>query len=431
MSDLARSTASLRVLLVTQYYPPETGAAPNRLSETAKQLALAGYDVTVLTSLPNYPQGRIFEAYRGRWLVQEELEGIRVIRTWAYVSEHRGFVHRLANYLSFAFLSVWAGIRHGGPQDAIVVEAPPLFLGISGILLGWWMRAPMIFNVSDLWPESAVSMGVLHNRILIRMAVALENYIYHHSYAITGQTQGIVDNIRSRLPGVPVELITNGVVPDRYVAAADERDRVRSQFDFGERFVVGYTGLHGLAQGLQTLVEAADQLRDNSGILFVLMGDGPDKKSLEADVARRCLRNVRFYPTQPAENMPAILSAMDAAIVPLKDLPLFRGALPSKLFECMAAGLPIVLSVCGEARTLLEQANGGICVPPEDALAMAEAVAKLAQNREMASSLGRNGASYVRIHYDRRQIGQRFARLIPIPQRMVTSANTGHDTISS
>jgi glycosyltransferase involved in cell wall biosynthesis len=356
--------------------------------------------------------------------MQESLDGIRVIRAWAYVSKHRGFYHRLLNYFSFAFLAIWLGIWRAGQQNTIVVESPPLFLGISGVLLSWWMRAPMILNVSDLWPESAISMGILHNRILIRMAVWLENYLYRHSYAVTGQTQGIVDNIRGRLPRLSVELITNGVNPERFVVAEGERSAIRSRFDAGEHFVIGYTGLHGLAQGLQTLLEAAEQLRVHSGILFVFIGDGPDKERLMAYAAQRRLGNVRFFPPEPVEKMPAILSALDAAIVPLKDLPIFQAALPAKLFECMAAGLPIVLSAGGEARDLVERAKGGICVPQENASAMAEAIVQLAHDRELASSLGKNAASYVRIHYDRRKIAERFAQLLPGNKQVLTSMRT-------
>lgn len=422
MTESREQASQFRVLLLTQYYPPETGACQNRLSEMAKQLVLAGYDVTVLTSVPNYPRGEIFESYRGRCWMEEPLEGVRVLRTWTYVSRHRGFYHRLLNYFSFALLAILLGIWRAGRQNAIVVESPPLFLGISGVLLGWWKRAPMIFNVSDLWPESAISMGVLHNRALIRVAEDLEDFLYKHSYVVTGQTQGIVENIRRRLPRVPVELITNGISPERFVSTESGRAAARARFDFGDRFVVGYTGLHGLAQGLETLLDAAERLSNETGILFAFIGDGPEKERLTVLAAQHHLENVRFFPPEPVGNMPAVFSALDAAVVPLKDLPLFRAALPAKLFECMAAGLPVVLSVAGEARSLVERANGGICVPPENATAIAEAIVHLARNRELASTLGHHGARYVRANYDRRAIAERFARLLPQARRVATTS---------
>jgi glycosyltransferase involved in cell wall biosynthesis len=217
----------MRLLLLTQYFPPETGAAPNRLSDLARRLSSAGHDVTVLTSMPNYPKGRIFEGYRGRFFLEEKAGAIRILRAWAYVGPRRGFLPRLINYLSFAASAVWTGIRHGGAQEAVIVESPPLFLGVSGLLLSRRYSTPMIFNVSDLWPQSAVSMGILRNPILIAMATALERLIYRHSYAITAQTEGIVEEIRKHAAAVPVEFVPNGVDPDRFTRSSSRQDSNR------------------------------------------------------------------------------------------------------------------------------------------------------------------------------------------------------------
>ncbi len=404
----------MRILLLTQYFPPETGAAQQRLSHLAKRLFSFGHEVTVLTSLPNYPTGRIFDKYRGRLFVEEQDEGVRILRTWAYASLSRTFVRRLLNYFSFALLAVWFGIWRAGRQDLVLVESPPLFLGITGLILSRVRGAPMIFNVSDLWPESAVAMGILRNSTIIRIAKVLESYIYRSSYAITGQSEGIVRDIRSRISKVPVELITNGVDPERFVGSSDRREQMRLQRGFGDRCVVGYTGLHGLAQGLDCVLDAAQLVaHSNPEILFAFFGDGPDKVRLEALAEQRKLSNIRFFPAQPAETMPAILSSLDVAIVPLKNLPIFRGVLPSKLFECMAAKLPIVLAIEGEARELLERANGGLCVEPENPAAIAGAVKKLSGDPRLRRELGENGSRYVFAQYDRNEIARRFAALLP------------------
>jgi glycosyltransferase involved in cell wall biosynthesis len=369
----------------------------------------------VLTSLPDYPTGRIFDGYRGHVFLEEQRDGIRVLRTWAYVSPSRSFLRRLFNYFSFAFLATWFGIWLAGKQDVIVVESPPLFLGIAGVILSRLRRAPMMLNVSDLWPESAVALGILRNRAIIRAASVLENYLYRNSYAITGQSQGIVRDIKARVPQIPVELITNGVDPDRFILSADKRDEMRRQFGFGERCVVGYAGLHGLAQDLDTLLEPAQRLaKSNPEILFAFFGDGPEKGRLQASAKERDLKNVCFFPPQPADTMPAILSALDIAVVPLKNLALFRDVLPAKLFECMAAKLPIVLAVDGEARQLLERANGGIYVQPEDPAALADAVRKLSDDPSLRRDFGENGSRYVSEHYDRREMARRFAALLPM-----------------
>jgi glycosyltransferase involved in cell wall biosynthesis len=404
----------MRILLLTQYFPPETGAAPQRLSDVARRLARFGHEVTVLTSLPNYPTGKIFDGYRGRVFMEERRDGIRILRTWTYASLSRSFLRRLLSYFSFAFLATWYGIWRAGKQEVLVIESPPMFLGIPGLILSRLRRAPMMLNISDLWPESAVAMGILRNRQIIRAATALENYLYRNSYAITGQSQGIVRDIKARLPEIPVELITNGVDPEHFVLSAGKRDEIRRQFAFGGRCVVGYTGLHGLAQDLDSVLAAAQRLaRSNPEILFAFFGDGPEKGRLQASAKERDLKNVCFLPPQPAGKMPAILSALDVAVVPLKNIPLFRDVLPAKLFECMASKLPIVLAVDGEARQLLERAKGGVYVQPEDPATLADAIRKLSADPSLRRNLGENGSRYVFAHHDRSEIARRFANLLP------------------
>jgi glycosyltransferase involved in cell wall biosynthesis len=365
--------------------------------------------------MPNYPQGRIFDAYRGRLFSTETDGRMRVLRTWCYVSQNRRFVSRLLNYCSFAALSLLAGLLSSGKQDVIVVESPPLFLGLTGVLLSRWRRAKMILNVSDLWPQSAVSMGMLRNKTLIQIASAFENYLYHCSYAVTGQTEGIVQHIRSRTTDIPVELITNGVDPERYGNRNEERQTHRARFGFDRRFVVGFTGLHGLAYDFDGVLRSAELLQNkNSLILFAFFGDGPAKATAQEAARKRGLKNIAFFPPHPAEAMVGVLSSLDAAIIPLKNSAFFRGTLPSRLFECVAAKLPIVLAISpGEATHFVEQAKCGICVPPEDALAMAGAISQLASDSALCRTLGENGSRYVCAHYDRHEVAMRFLQLLP------------------
>jgi glycosyltransferase involved in cell wall biosynthesis len=405
----------MRILLLTQYFPPETGAAQNRLSDLARRLASAGHDITVLTSMPNYPQGRIFDAYRGRLFSTETDGKMRVLRTWCFVSQNRRFVSRLLNYCSFAVLSLFAGLLSSDKQDVIVVESPPLFLGLTGVLLSRWRRAKMILNVSDLWPQSAVSMGMLRNKTLIQIASAFENYLYHCSYAVTGQTEGIVQHIRSCTTDIPVELITNGIDPERFGNRSEERQTHRARFEFDRRFVVGFTGLHGLAYDFDGVLRSAELLqKTNSLILFAFFGDGPAKAAAQEAARKRGLKNIAFFPPHPTEAMAGVLSSLDAAIIPLKNSVFFRGTLPARLFECAGAKLPIVLSISpGEATHFVHQADCGICVPPEDSLAMAGAISQLASDSVLCRTLGENGSRYVCAHYDRREVAVRFLKLLP------------------
>jgi len=402
----------MRILFLTQYFPPEMGAAPNRLFYFAKRFAEMGHSVTVLTALPNYPEGAIFAGYGGHWVMEEQCEGIRVIRVWIYATKSKGFLRRLANYFSFVFSSALLGLRKAGEQDVVVVESPPLFLGLSGLVFKLAKRAKLVFNVSDLWPASAIAMGMVRNRWVIKASVALEAFLYRCSDLITGQTKRIVQDIQSRVPEKPVELITNGIdmeaLPD-YPAGVTERKRT---FGWQGKFIVGYAGVHGLAQRLETVVAAAELLCAQPEITFVLFGDGPDKDKLVALAGARILTNIRFYPPQPKAQVLDIVSCFDVALVPLRKLELFHGALPSKMFEAMGVGVPVVASVLGEARELLDEAGGGICVQPEDPQGIADAILRLYKDHSLREIMGAKARQYVIQKYNRADIARNYERLL-------------------
>jgi glycosyltransferase involved in cell wall biosynthesis len=410
----------MKILILSQYYPPETGAAQNRLRDWAEYLAQVGHRVTVLTGFPNYPKGEVFEGYRGHIFLDEQEGNIRILRSCAVVTRRRSFFLRLANYFSFLFTSFIAGLVKAGKQDLVLVELPPLFLGLSAIWLRRLKGASLAINVSDLWPRSAIALGVLRNQTLIRWATLLEEHLYRQADIITGQTSGIVSDIGRRFPAKTVTWVPNGVgglglrPPE---PSSSDRNLIRQEFQVMDKCAVVYAGLHGIAQRLETMLEAADILKDQSEIRFVLIGDGPEKQFLQKRVEELRLTNVRFYPPTPSFRMSQILSALDIAIVPLKKHDLFRGALPSKLFEAMGAALPIVLSIRGEAQELVETSQCGICVEPEDPREMATAILKLARNPELRSHLGRNGREYVEQHYNRVLIAGRLEKLLLFNRR--------------
>lgn len=405
----------MRILFLSQYFPPEIGAPQNRISDLALRLSASGHEVTILTAFPNYPEGRVAAAYRGKLRMRESWQGLRVVRTWIYATSSKGFLPRLWNYFSFVLSSMICGTRSVGPQDVVIVESPPLFLGIAGLFMSRLKRARLVFNVSDLWPESAVALEVIRNRALIRLSSALERWIYGRCDLISGQTQGIVSNIEARFPRKPVYLLTNGVALDVFGAArhcAVAGCGLGLEPALKDKFVVGYAGLHGLAQGLEVVVEAARMLASRDDIVFVFVGDGPEKPRLKAMAANLNLRNVFFCESQPKAKMPAILSGFNLALIPLKRLDLFKGALPSKMFEAMAAALPLAVMVDGEARALVEIAGAGVYVPPENPQALAEAIAGLAGDRARCRQLGESGRRFVLQHFDRAVIAERFEQTL-------------------
>lgn len=402
----------MKILFLTQYCPPEVGAPQNRIFEFAKMLKKFGHEVTILTALPNYPKGEIFEEYRGKGVVIEELEGIEIIRTGIYATKEKSFTKRMRNYLSFTFSSVLQGAKYIEKQDVIITESPPLFLGWSGYVLSKLKKAKFVFNVSDLWPESAVKLGVLNNKLFIKMSTWLEEFCYRKASAVTCQTRGIVDNIVERgFDRKKVHLITNGV--DTELFKRENRDEeTRRQYGLEDKFAVCYAGIHGLAQGLEVIIESAELLKENKDIEFVFIGEGPEKNSLIELTKKKNLSNVKFLPMQPKKNMPRIIASMDATIIPLKKLDLFKGALPSKMFEALSSELPIVLAVEGEAEELINNAQAGITVEPENSHEIADAVIKLYNDLELRRRLGGNGRKYVMENYAREAITKRLEKIL-------------------
>jgi len=398
----------MRILFLTQYYPPEVGAPQNRLSDLCGRLMSKGIDITVLTAMPNYPEGRVHDPYRGKLFMTELIEGIKVHRCYIYASRSGSVAARLLNYFSFVFTSMLRLTFMRGSYDYVFCESPPLFSGISAWYASKIKSAKLIFNVSDLWPESAEKLGIISNRTLLNMATRLEEFCYRNSFLITGQTQGIVNNIATRFPNKRVHWLPNGVDPAVFDRRVDSSWRLQNGFS-GSDTLFMYAGIHGHAQGLETVLEAAALLRSEENIKILLVGDGPEKEKLQGISAEKKLLNVHFVGLQAAAKMPQIIAATDAAIIPLKKLPLFEGAIPSKIFENLAMGKPLVLGVDGEARVLfIDKANAGLYYEPEDAKAMSVAILELHRNKELRISLGENGKRFVGEHFDRAKIAAGF-----------------------
>lgn len=402
----------MKILFLTQYCPPEVGAPQNRIFEFAKQLRSFGHEVTILTAMPNYPRGEIFEEYKGKKIVTESLDGINIVRTGIYATKSKEFTKRLRNYLSFTWTSVAQGTRHIGNQDFIITESPPLFLGWSGYVLAKLKKAKFIFNVSDLWPESAVKLDVLHNEAMIKASTWLEEFCYKKAAAVTCQTQGIVDNIVSRgFDKIKIHLITNGVDTE-FFKRENRSEEYRNSIGVKDKFAVVYAGIHGLAQGLEVVISAAEILREEKQIQFIFIGEGPEKPMLMELVKDKKLENITFLPMQSKKDMPRIIASMDATVVPLKKLDLFKGALPSKMFEALASELPIILAVEGEAEALIKSANAGIVVEPENEKAIARAILRLYEDKALRVELGRNGRNYVKQYFSREAITRRLEKIL-------------------
>jgi glycosyltransferase involved in cell wall biosynthesis len=405
----------MHILYLSQYFPPEVGATQTRAYEMARGLVQAGHQVTMIAEVPNHPSGIVPPEYRGKWVERSELDGIDVLRVWVKASPVKTFRSRMAFYLSYmADAALVGALRARGPFDVVFATSPPLFVGAAGLALHWLKRAPLIFEVRDLWPESAVALGELNSPRAIAWAGKLEELCYNRASRIVVVTEGIRQRLLGRgYAASKLALIPNGANTELFQRQPERGQQFRAEHGLApEAFVAIYAGIHGIAQGLETVLHAASLLRNDPAVRFVLVGEGPVKAELQALRAELNLDNVLMLPEQPRSAMPAILSAADAAIVPLRKLDLFQGALPSKMFDAWACGLPLLLSIDGEARRTMEAAQGGLYVPPEDPAALAQAIRSLASQPDRGRSLGQNGRRYTEQHHSRQAQARALEKLL-------------------
>ncbi len=404
------------ILYISPYYPPEKGVAAVCVSEFATRLVKRGYEVTVLTTVPNNPTGIVPPEYRGRVLQQEIRDGVRVVRVWSYVAPNKGFFRRILAQFSFACLAPLIGGKAVGRPDVIIVESPPLFDAIAGRMLAWLKHCPFIFTVSDIWPEAAVQLGTLRNRVLIRLAEWLEWSTYQRASVVWVVSEGFRKSLIQRgLPPERMFLLTNGADTAKFRPLP--RVQARGELGWDDRFTVLYAGSLGLSHGLTTVLDAAEQVRDCDDIRFVFVGEGGEKADLIAEARRRNLTNVTFLDPVPHDQVPKLLAAANVCLVYARSVPSFKGMLPIKMFEAMACARPILLSVDGDARRLAEQeAGAAIYVEPENATALASAVLNLREHPDLTKTLGQRGRAYVEARFDYDQLaaelGMRIAELL-------------------
>jgi glycosyltransferase involved in cell wall biosynthesis len=390
----------MRILIHSQYFPPEIGAPQSRLSELAIELEKMGFCVSVLTAFPNYPTGKIFPGYSG-FFRNEKSGRIKIFRSFIFPSQSAGLIPRLFNYFSFTISSFLYGLFL--PKfDIILTESPPLFLGLSGLLLSKIKRAKWVFNVADLWPASVAELGLIKkNSTLFKVSEKLESALYHHADVVTGQSKSILININERFPEIKTYHFSNGVDPERFQPSLATRQ---------SKIKIMYAGLHGLAQGLDQIVKAAIALQENNLYEFIFIGDGPEKKGLLNLVKQSGIKNVTFLDPIPSSQIPATLSSADILLVPLKIH--LTGAVPSKLYEGMAAGKPIILIAGSEAAGILQDAGCGISVKPGDIDGLVSAILQLAGNDKERNRLGSNGRKAAIEKYNRHKIAQEFANFL-------------------
>lgn len=367
----------MRVIYLCQHFPPETGAPQIRVYEVSKELISRGHQVEVLTAFPHHPHGIIPEEYKGKFYMYEDWDGIPVHRSWIYPSPKGSFWKRLASYFSFTF-SAFYSLMKAKPTDVIICNSPPLFLGITGYLGAKMKRAKFVFNVADIWPESAVELGILKNKSFIRLAEWLERFLYKKSWKIATATEGIKEYmIRKGKDEADVFLLPNGVNTDTFKPITKD-ESLLSEIGIQGKKVFMYAGALGYAQGLDSVLEAALLLKDKQpDAHFLFVGDGQEREKLVQMKEDLGLDNVTFYGSVPVSEMPRMFSIADFSVVSLRNIELFKGARPSKIFPAISSGVPVLYCGDGESAAILEEYNCGKIAPPENPEGIANTISEL------------------------------------------------------
>lgn len=393
-----------RLCILSQYFLPEMGAPQGRLSELGERLVDFGWEVEVLTALPNYPTGRVFAGYDPSLACVEQIGRIRTVRVPLYTAK-TGFLKRLRCYFSFVSSAKRHGPRLCRRPDLLYVESPPLFIGYAARYLCRRWGCRYVLNVSDLWPASAVRMGVIRDGFAAAMAERLELRLYREAAGVTGQSNEIVDSIKVRSPRTRTAVVTNGVQPEAFgLHTADRATRELLGPEPGPVFV--YAGLLGLAQGLDQVLDLARCIPADVPGRFVLIGDGPMRHHLQQRIRGEPVPRVRILPAQCRQRVPGLLAVADAAIISLgASIP---GAVPSKIYEAMASSLPVLLLADGEAARRVREADCGLVVHPGDLPGAREAFCRLATDRQLRVRLGACGRHAAETLYHRFATAQRL-----------------------
>lgn len=405
----------MKILFFTDNFWPESNAPASRTYEHAVRWVRAGHSVTIVTGVPNFPQGKVYPGYRNKLWQSERIDGIQVIRLWTYMAPNAGVARRIADYLSFMFMGILAAPFLPRP-DVIVGTSPQFFT----LIAAWWAsvvkRRPWVFELRDIWPESIKAVGAVGHSLPFRLVQRLEMFLYRKAARIVAVTHSFKRVLAGR--GVPedkIGVVTNGVDLSRYKPRQKDSGLLRDLGLEGQ-FVAGYIGTHGMAHGLDTLLEAAEIMRrtpDLQQVTIVFVGDGARRAELSNRAAQLGLENVRFVGPVPKHEVAQFWSILDAAIIHLRRTELFTTTIPSKLFECMGMGIPLLLGLRGEAREIVERHDAGLVFEPEDAQALVAQLKRLVKDQRLAQQYRTNAIAAAGF-YDRDSLATDMLRELAV-----------------
>ena len=403
----------MHILFLSDNFPPEVNAPASRTFEHCREWVTAGHRVTVITGAPNFPRGRIFDGYRNRLWQSEVIDGIRVIRVWTYIAANEGVLKRTLDYVSFmvsAFIA--AGFVCG--VDVVIGTSPQFFTACAAYAVGLIKRRPWVFELRDLWPESIRVVGAMKGGRVLDALEALELFLYRRATAVVSVTHAFKDDlIRRGIAPQKIHVVTNGVDVSRFTPQSKDAALVRS-LGLEGYFVAGYIGTHGMAHALDTILDAAAIVRkepDGGRWRFLLLGDGASKAQLERRARAEGLENVIFVPSVPKGEVARYWSVLDAAVIHLKRDDLFRTVIPSKLFEAMGMGLPVLHGVEGESAEIVTRHDVGLPFTPEDPADLVRALRVMAEDAGARTRWRENALNGAR-EYDRSALAQKMLSVL-------------------
>ncbi|MEJ2605317.1 MAG: glycosyltransferase family 4 protein [Anaerolineales bacterium] len=397
----------MHILLIHQVFAALGEPGGTRHHEMARYLAAQGHRVTVITGQVNYLTG---ERTAQGWMRRDtDDSGVVIYRCYTYAAWHRSFFHRILSFISFTFSSFFVGLRVR-EVDLVWGTSPPIFQGLTAWALARLKRKPFLFEVRDLWPYFAIAVGVLRNRFLILLARCLERFLYHCADRLVINSPGFEQHVRER-GARSVALVPNGVDVSMF-DPADKGTAFRQEHGLEGKFVVMYAGAHGMSNDLGVVIGAADRLRDQKNVAFVLIGDGKEKSALMAKTAALRLSNVYFLPPMSKNNIAEALAAADACIAILKPIDAYKTTYPNKVFDYMAAGRPILLAIDGVIRSVVEKAGAGIFVRPGYPQALAGAVKIIESDPELRARMGKAGRKCAQERFDRQILAGKLAAVM-------------------
>jgi len=393
----------LHILFLTDNFPPEVNAPASRTFEHCREWVLKGASVTVITCAPNFPKGQVFDGYRNALWQSETMDGIRVIRVWSYITANEGFFKRVMDYVSFMFTATLAAL-FVSRVDVVVGTSPQFFTVCATWLTGALKRRPWVFELRDIWPESIKAVGAMKESMVIRLLERIEMFLYRRASRIVAVTHSFKETLIARgINGEKIEVVTNGVDLGNFVPQPKDAELTRS-LGLESCFVAGYIGTHGMAHGLEVLLDAAVALQampNAANVRLLFLGHGAKKAELIASSQARGLRNVIFLDSVPKTEVARYWSLLDVSIIHLRNTELFQTVIPSKLFECMGMGVPVLHGVAGESAEIVLNENVGEVFESDNAPQLVEALLRLREHNTVFQQYKRNGPIAAK-RYDRK-----------------------------